>query len=850
MKIADSLLMKILSPLSGSIIPLDLVPDPVFSQKMVGDGLAIDPTDSLLRSPIEGVVEFIHPGKHAITLKSAYNIEVLIHIGIDTVKLKGEGFKTLVNVGQKVKAGDPLIEFDIDFISTQAKSVMTIVLVTQNQDFDFSNFVTIPVVTAQKTTLFEVNPKKNKSTQESKNRAEVLAVSRHLICPLQTGFHARPAAVIAQAAKNFKSEIHFFKNNVPANAKSITSILTLTVTYNDEITIECFGSDASQAVAEMTKLIENMKEEKSAAPSSVGANSSGKVASDQPHEFHGVMAASGQVHGITYQLKIESLVVEKEVFSKISSVENQKLSAALTEAKIDLNNTIKSLTKGDSDKKEIYQAHLELLSDTEILKIPHQLISEGASAEYAWSEGINQLKTVFKNLNNETMAARALDVHDIGQRVLRILLGIEKSEPLADLPQGQSVILIAKSVNPSDMASFDPKIVKGLCLVEGGASSHVAIIARSMGIASIAAVDEKILEVKNGTEALLYANKGYLNVKPEASEISQIKIEIEKQNQKSIENLKTSHQPATTIDGVHIEVFANIGKHTEAVEALKSGSDGVGLLRSEFLFLDRTTEPSEKEQKDKYQEIISDLSSDGQLRPVIIRTLDVGGDKPLSYYPVPHEENPFLGVRGLRLSLRSPAMFRTQLKSLLQVKPISNLKIMFPMVTTLSELLEAKKILAEEAAKLQVPHVSVGIMIEVPSAALLTEQFAPHVDFFSIGSNDLTQYTLAIDRGHRELATMADGLHPSVLKLIKMTCDAAKKHKKFVGVCGGIASEPFAIPLLIGLGVDELSVSVPTIPHVKAQIRKLKKSECVLLAEKALLLAEASDVRELVRHLI
>ena len=855
--------MKIQSPISGLIIPLEQVPDEVFSQKMVGDGLAIEPTDSILYSPINGTVDFVHPSQHAVTVKSTDGITILMHIGIDTVQLKGQGFKSLVKAGDSVSVGDKLIEFDFDFVSKNAKYLMTLVLVTEAEkyQFNFSSSIDsgrkINFVQAKKSILFEITEKpksqKNISSGGSFNNYQIYS-TESFSCELHTGLHARPAASIVQTAKKFESDIFIIKNNQNANAKSVVSILALSVGHSDVISIEAQDvntSEAKKAAEEIKTLIQSgigeslaskIKEKSILTPQKIH-----RPKNSSPNEFFGVTASPGLVFGEIKQLKLQDVTVEKQKDKKNPDQELTKFNQALTTAQKDLSDILSKLkSKADEDKSNIFKAHLEILNDPEVLGSTQNKIKNGLSSEYAWQESIREIKTILQSLQNEVMAGRAHDLHDVGQRVLKIMLGIKTENPLIHLDKQQPVILVAQSLAPSDMAFMNADIIKGLCTVEGGASSHVAIIARSMGIASIAAVDSSLLDIADNTMAILYGQKSYLKIKPDAAEIDRAQSEIFKQDQKLVDNKKSAQQSAVTIDGETIHVFANIGKLPEAMDAVTNGAEGVGLLRSEFLFLHRATAPSEQEQLQKYQDIISALNNDQTVRPVIIRTLDVGGDKPLTYLPMPAEENPFLGVRGLRLSLQSQDIFRTQLRALLQVKPISALQIMFPMVTTLSELLEAKKILKEECDKLKIPQISTGIMIEVPSAALMADVLAPHVDFFSIGSNDLTQYTLAIDRGHRDLAAMADGLHPSVLKLIKITCDAANKHKKMVGVCGGIAGDHQAVPLLIGLGVHELSVSVPVIPHIKAQIRKLKKSDCILLAEKALKLAEASEVRQIV----
>ncbi len=856
--------MKIQSPISGLIIPLEQVPDEVFSQKMVGDGLAIEPTDSTLYSPVSGTVDFVHPSQHAVTLKSTDGITILMHIGIDTVQLKGQGFKSLVKAGDVVSVGDKLIEFDFDFVSKNAKYLMTLVLVTEAEKYQF-NFNSsidsgrkINFVQAKKSVLFEVSakPENFKAQKNISSQSYQIYSTESFPCELHTGLHARPAASIVQTAKKFESDIFIIKNNQNANAKSVVSILALSVGHSDLISIESQSmnaADTKNAAEEIKTLIQSGLGEslatkpKTKEKSILTPQKMNRPKNSSPNEFYGVTASPGLVFGEIKQLKLQDVTVEKSKDKKNPDHELTKFNQALLTAQKDLSDILSKLkSKADEDKSNIFKAHLEILADPEVLSSTQNKIKNGLSSEYAWQESIREIKTILQSLQNEVMAGRAHDLHDVGQRVLKIMLGIKTENPLIHLDKQQPVILVAQSLTPSDMAFMNADIIKGLCTVEGGASSHVAIIARSMGIASIAAVDSSLLDIADNTMAILYGQKSYLKIKPDAAEIDRVQSEIFRQDQKLVDNKKSAQASAVTLDGETIHVFANIGKLPEAMDAVTNGAEGVGLLRSEFLFLHRATAPSEQEQLQKYQDIVSALNNDQTERPVIIRTLDVGGDKPLTYLPMPAEENPFLGVRGLRLSLQSQDIFRTQLRALLQVKPISALQIMFPMVTTLSELIEAKKILKEECDKLKIPQISTGIMIEVPSAALMADVLAPHVDFFSIGSNDLTQYTLAIDRGHRDLAAMADGLHPSVLKLIKITCDAANKHKKMVGVCGGIAGDHQAVPLLIGLGVHELSVSVPVIPHIKAQIRKLKKSDCILLAEKALKLAEASEVRQIV----
>jgi phosphocarrier protein FPr len=364
-----------------------------------------------------------------------------------------------------------------------------------------------------------------------------------------------------------------------------------------------------------------------------------------------------------------------------------------------------------------------------------------------------------------------------------------------------------------------------------------------MGLPALAGIEPAALEVADGTLVILDGSKGTLRLNASAEEIARIRKAQARAEQRRKDNLAHALEPATTRDGTRIEVVANIGGLADATQIAGLGGEGVGLLRSEFLFMERADAPTEDEQFETYKAIAQAV---GREHPLIIRTLDVGGDKPLAYLPIPKEDNPFLGERGVRVGLDRPEIMRTQLRAILRAGAFGKVRIMFPMIARLSELYDVKAMLAEEAARLGVPTVPTGIMVEVPAAAVMAAQFAREADFFSVGTNDLTQYTLAMDRGHPKLAPYVDGLNPAVLRLIAHTVKGAEPLRKPVGVCGGIASDPAAIPILIGIGVSELSVSLPAIPAVKAQIRALHMDACRALAERALAAESAEEVRALV----
>jgi phosphocarrier protein FPr len=403
-------------------------------------------------------------------------------------------------------------------------------------------------------------------------------------------------------------------------------------------------------------------------------------------------------------------------------------------------------------------------------------------------------------------------------------------------------LLIAEDLTPSDTAVLDRSHVVGFCTTRGGATSHVAILARSLGIPALAGIEPAALEVPNGTIVILDGNKGTLRLHARQEEVTRIRQEQLRAEQRRVENLAHALEPAVSLDGTRIEVLANIGGLKDATQIAALGGEGVGLLRSEFLFMERSDAPTEEQQFETYKAIVQAVGP----HPLIIRTLDVGGDKPLPYLPIPKEDNPFLGERGIRVGLDRPEILRTQLRAILRAAPFGKVSVMFPMIATLDELRDVKAVLAEEAASLGLPTIPAGIMVEVPATAVMAAQFAREADFFSIGTNDLTQYTLAMDRGHPKLAPQVDGLSPAVLRLIAHTVEGARVAGRRVGICGGIASDPRAVPTLIGIGVDELSVSLPAIPAVKAQIRALRADDCRQLAKRALAAESAEEVRSLV----
>lgn len=831
------------APLDGFIFPLEQVPDPVFSQKMVGDGISIDPTGQLLCAPCDGLILQVHRAGHAVTLTTAAGLELMIHIGLDTVQLKGEGFTPKVAQGQAVKTGDPLIEFDADLLATQAKSLLTQIVVT-NSEMVTRFLPESGFVRGGTDLLLTLELSEPESGQETDSLDGNSITSGAIVIPNATGLHARPAAVLANLAKKYKSRVVLIRGEDQANAKSVVGIMGLEILCQDSVQICAEGPDAQQAIDDIVPQLNAGLGDEDIRPAPVTTaiiHEEAEAAlprSSDPNLLLGVPASPGLGIGRVFQIGQREIRVEET--GETPDKERSRLDEALEQARVQLEALQAELQeRAEPARAAIFAAHQALLDDPDLAEIADDCMARGKSAGFAWREAFTTHAERLAKLKNEVIAARAADLRDVGLRVLAIISG-EDPQTL-DIPAGS--ILVAEELSPSDTARLDPSRVQGFCTVGGGATSHVAILAQALNIPAVAGIEPRVLELDNTSMVVLDGSKGHLRINPDGAEIQRIESLREKLAVKQQADLAAAHLPSVTSDGHSVEVVANIGSVEEARRSVELGGEGVGLLRSEFLYLDRATAPGEDEQTEIYCKISEAL--DGH--PMVIRTLDVGGDKPLAYLPMPHEDNPFLGVRGIRVGLERPELLRTQLRAILRASNGHKLRVMFPMVSTMDEIRAAKAILEEERIAIEGSgELETGIMVETPSAALMASRFAAEVDFFSIGSNDLTQYTMAMDRGHPKLAPFADAMNPAVLKLIAETVNGAHAHGKWVGVCGGIASDPQAIAILIGIGVDELSVSVPSIPAVKAEIRTRSLAECKVLAEQAMEKENAAAVRELV----
>jgi len=649
------------------------------------------------------------------------------------------------------------------------------------------------------------------------------------------GMHARPATTFIEIASQFASEIRVEYGDKVANGKALASLLRLGVESGGAIRIVAWGPDADAALAALQDAVERGLEEEE--EHGIVSASEAWTPASSGRSIAGVAAAPGLSIGPIYQFQASRIVVQDS--SRGAGAEHQQLREALTTGREQLDDVYESVKqRSGKNQAAIFRAHQALLDDPDLVAEVNGQIAAGHSAAWAWNKTIEARAADVRQLGDERLAGRAVDLHDVGQRVLRLLVRVDHGEmALPDDP----VIVVADDLTPSDTARLDPKRTLGICTASGGPTSHTAIIARSLDIPAVVGAGAALLELTNGTTCVLDGGGGKLYVEPNAADIEsaqQFQNDLARQRDAEFE---TRYQPALTTDGHRVEVVANIGKASEAEQAVDAGAEGVGLMRTEFLFLERDTPPSEDEQFQAYTTMTSALNG----LPLIIRTLDIGGDKVVPYLNLPREENPFLGVRGVRLCLRHPELFLPQLRAIYRAAETGPVKIMFPMITTLEDLRAARAVAEQVRAELGVAPVEIGIMVEVPSTALMANEFAREVDFFSVGTNDLTQYALAIDRQHPALAKQADALHPAVLRLINMTVRAADLAGKWVGVCGGIAGDPRGAVILTGLGVSELSMSIPSVAAVKAKLRQISYTQATALAKQALLCTTADEVRQL-----
>lgn len=825
--------LTLCAPLSGPVLTLGNVPDDVFASGAMGDGIAIDPLNDCLHAPFDGEIIHVARTGHALTIRAKNGAEVLMHVGIDTVELNGEGFALLVKNGARVSQGQALVQFDLDRIARQCKSLVSLIILTNGERFELRALAGRTVKVGEPLLQIVARSAASAETPVDNSAGEASASVR---ITHRGGLHARPAALVRKAAQGFSSQAQLHFGDKSASCDSLIGLMGLGIGEGDEVRVSCRGKDAEAALQALVAALSAVIKEEHHAPAAAAAP---RRANTEVGVLQGVCTAPGLVCGPLFRLT--GIELPADTGNHSADEQLQRLDAALEQVRSEIRSTLDhARQRKNTEEEDIFAAHLALLEDPNLLEAATGSIEQGSAATHAWRDAIQAQCAVLLALGKPLFAERANDLRDLQQRVLRALLGEAWH---FELPAG--AIVSAHELTPSDLLQLSAQHAVGLCMAEGGATSHVAILARGKGLPCVVALGADVLDVPQGQRVVLDAANGRLELAPSDARHAEVHQIRDAQKLRRQQQQAQAQQPAHTTDGVSIEVAANVASSAEAQVAFENGADGVGLLRTEFLFVDRRTAPDEQEQRHAYQAVLDAMGD----KSVIIRTIDVGGDKQLDYLPLPVEANPVLGLRGIRLAQVRPDVLDQQLRALLQVSPLARCRILLPMVSEVDELLHIRQRLDELCVELELTQrPELGVMIEVPAAALMAEQLARYADFLSIGTNDLSQYTLAMDRDHAGLAARVDALHPALLRLIAQTCAGAAKHGRWVGVCGALASDPLATPVLVGLGVSELSVSPLQIGEIKDRVRHLDAAQCRQLSQGLLDLSSAKAVRQACQH--
>ncbi|MGW9127231.1 phosphoenolpyruvate--protein phosphotransferase [Paenibacillus chitinolyticus] len=562
--------------------------------------------------------------------------------------------------------------------------------------------------------------------------------------------------------------------------------------------------------------------------------------------IRGIAASAGIAIARAFRLEHPDLTVVRKTVED-TEAEVAKFEQALEKSSAELE-AIKEQTLREmgEEKAEIFESHLLVLGDPELVDpVKTKIRDEKVNAEFAMNEVAMTFVEMFENMNSDYLKERAADMRDVTKRVLAHLLGVKFVSPSSI---SEETVVVAEDLTPSDTAQLNRTYVKGFTTNIGGRTSHSAIMARSLEIPAVVGTKNVLDLVKDGDLLIVDGLDGDVLINPEPAVVEEYRAKQQRYAEQRAEWAKLRNEPTVTPDGHHVELAANIGTPADVAGVLENGGEAVGLYRTEFLYMGRDQLPTEEEQYKAYKAVLEKMEG----KPVVVRTLDIGGDKELPYLQLPKEMNPFLGFRAIRLCLEREDIFRTQLRALLRASVHGSLRIMFPMIATLDEFRQAKALLLEEKAKLAAEgtptsdEIQLGIMVEIPSTAVMADQFAKEVDFFSIGTNDLIQYTMAADRMNERVSYLYQPYNPAILRLVKMVIDAAHREGKWAGMCGEMAGDTTAIPLLLGLGLDEFSMSATSILPARSQIVKLSLSEMRQLAARAIELSTAEEVVVLV----
>jgi len=666
-----------------------------------------------------------------------------------------------------------------------------------------------------------------------------------LTVPNPHGLHVRPAARLVQTVLRFSAEVqlrNLTTQSAQVDARSFNSVMTLGVRQGHELEFSATGPEAMQVLAALRLLTDAHFGDKQPdqPPPSSGQESRPRHEGTSGPWLAGIMASPGIAIGPAAVLRQAN---DEGITAAVAPAQEEwaRLQRALETVRGELVAMRDSMAaRSGSQSAGIFEGHLLLLGDDELIRMASEGIHLGArGALVAWRTAVETMALRYEALKDELLRSRSADVRDVGLQVESALRGT--SRPAESVPL--SGILIARDFAPSDVARLNVRSVQGLCAACGAATSHAAILARSLGIPAVFGVGDAILRVADGTLLLLDATAARVCIQPEKELQDRYRELAEEERSSRRKAFELRAEPARTRDGHQVTVAANIGGVAEARTAAEAGADGVGLFRTEFLFLGRAAAPDEDEQYEAYRDAAQALGG----QSLIIRTLDIGGDKPLPYLDMGSEANPFLGQRGLRFCLAHRELFTCQLRAIARAAAEHPLRVMFPMVTTLEEWREARALWSEAARPFPgAGRAEVGLMLEVPSAVLLAQHLVEEASFFSLGTNDLTQYLFAAERGNASVAHLADAMHPALLQMVARVTEVAHARGRWVSVCGELAGEALAVPLLLGFGVDELSVSTPAIATVKQALRECSVREAQALAQRALACTSAAEVRRLV----
>ena len=805
------------APITGWLMSVRDVPDPVFAEEMMGVGIAIDPTAGRVVAPCDAEVLLVAPTAHSVTLRCDGGAELLIHVGLETVALNGRGFAAQVRDGDRVAAGDVLISFDLDSVGLDAKSLASPIVLTNSDSFELSTLQLDRAVREGEAigriapVDFQAEPKAAEGERES---IECVVAFAH-------GLHARPAARIADAAKKHSSEVTISANGKTANGRSPVAIMALNVGHQDRVVVSAKGADRHAALRAVAAVLGAGEPATGETPL---AARHGVAAAD--NEIVGLCAVPGVAAGNAVRWRREAAQVTEA--GKGAELERDALEQAFLKTAADLRATAGDL---DGPASEIAAAHAGLIEDQDLRTAAMVQIDEGRSAAYAWMSATSAAAEALGATGNPRMQERIADLRDVGEQIVRSILGEEGQAP-ASLPD--NAVLLADDLLPSEVLSLDPTRLAAIVTERGGTTSHMAIIAGSLGVPTIVAIGPDLSRIEERARVLVDATSGKLVVNP-TDELVERAVARWNASQ-------GSSSSCATRDGEQVTLLANVGGVQEVERALAAGAAGCGLLRTEFLFLDRAEAPSVEEQRRAYQAVADALGD----KPLTIRTLDIGGDKAVPFIDFGHEENPALGARGVRTTLVEPRLIDDQLSAIALVESDA-VKVMVPMVSSVDEVRRVRDRLKDLSNG---KPIKLGAMVETPAAALIAESLAKEADFLSIGTNDLAQYTLAMDRTNARVAPLIDALHPAVLRLIAMTAEAGMRSGITVSVCGNVASDPIGALLLVGFGIRELSGVPAAFPLVRQAIARVTAAQCRELAARALELESGVQVRALTADLL